>query len=95
MAKSYLKLGGLNKVEPNAIHPFPSAQSFTISATGQSKLPMRINHLAIYVKDIKQSRVFYTQVLGLDSIPELLSRWPALVAQYGWRRIHTRYWWRA
>jgi lactoylglutathione lyase len=42
----------------------------TISATAQTKLPMRINHLALYVKDIKQSRVFYTQVLGLDSIPE-------------------------
>jgi len=42
----------------------------TISVTAQSKLPMRINHLAIYVKDIKQSRVFYTQVLGLDSIHE-------------------------
>jgi lactoylglutathione lyase len=40
------------------------------SAFAQSKLPMRINHLAIYVKDIKQSRVFYTQVIGLDSIPE-------------------------
>lgn len=43
---------------------------FTISVTAQSKLPMRVNHHAIYVKDIKQSRVFYTQVLGLDSIPE-------------------------
>lgn len=41
-----------------------------VQVSAQSRLPMRINHLAIYVKDIKQSRVFYTQVLGLDSIPE-------------------------
>jgi lactoylglutathione lyase len=31
---------------------------------------MRINHLAIYVTDLKQSREFYVKVLGLDSIPE-------------------------
>jgi lactoylglutathione lyase len=36
----------------------------------QNKLPMRINHLALFVQDIKASREFYTQVLGLDSIPE-------------------------
>ena len=42
--------------------------SMTLSA--QSKLPMRVNHLAIYVKDMKASREFYTQVIGLDSIPE-------------------------
>ena len=42
----------------------------SIGLSAQSKLPMRVNHHAIYVKDIKQSRVFYTQVLGLDSIPE-------------------------
>jgi lactoylglutathione lyase len=42
----------------------------SFQAIAQSKLPMRVNHLAIYVKDIKQSRVFYTQVIGLDSIPE-------------------------
>lgn len=41
-----------------------------IALSAQSKLPMRVNHLAIFVKDIKQSRVFYTQVLGLDSISE-------------------------
>src|SRR5207244_1218862 len=27
-------------------------------------------HLAIYVTDLKQSREFYTQVIGLDTIPE-------------------------
>jgi lactoylglutathione lyase len=37
-------------------------------AVAQSK--MRINHLAIFVKDMKQSREFYTRVLGLDTIPE-------------------------
>jgi len=42
----------------------------SIGLSAQSKLPMRVNHHAIYVKDIKQSRVFYRQVLGLDSIPE-------------------------
>jgi lactoylglutathione lyase len=42
----------------------------SVCVSAQSKQPMRINHLAIYVKDIQQSRVFYTQVLGLDSIPE-------------------------
>ena len=41
-----------------------------LSVSAQKKLPMRVNHVAIYVKDIKASREFYTQVIGLDSIPE-------------------------
>jgi len=34
------------------------------------KPPMKMNHLAIYVTNLKQSSNFYMQVLGLDSIPE-------------------------
>jgi lactoylglutathione lyase len=30
----------------------------------------RINHVAIFVKNIKATRFFYSQVIGLDSIPE-------------------------
>ncbi|ULQ55257.1 VOC family protein [Flavihumibacter rivuli] len=31
---------------------------------------IRINHIALYVKDLKASADFYTGVLGLDTIPE-------------------------
>lgn len=41
---------------------------FNSSLRAQNK--MRINHLAIFVTDMKQSREFYVKVLGLDSIPE-------------------------
>jgi lactoylglutathione lyase len=36
----------------------------------QAKPTMRFNHLAIYVVDLKVSRHFYTQVIGLDTIAE-------------------------
>lgn len=37
-------------------------------AVGQSKV--RINHTAIFVKDLKATRMFYEGVVGLDTIPE-------------------------
>lgn len=40
------------------------------AAWAQSKPKARINHVAIYVIDLKKSGDFYMNVLGLDSIPE-------------------------
>jgi lactoylglutathione lyase len=38
-------------------------------AAGQSS-KTTLNHTAIYVVDVKISRNFYTQIIGLDTIPE-------------------------
>jgi lactoylglutathione lyase len=35
----------------------------------QSKMPV-LDHIAIYVTDLKKSSAFYRDVLGLDSVPE-------------------------
>jgi lactoylglutathione lyase len=35
-----------------------------------SKPKARINHTAIFVKNLKTTRVFYENILGLDTIPE-------------------------
>lgn len=43
---------------------------FTANLSAQNKPVMRFNHLAIFVTDLHQSRHFYTQVIGLDSIAE-------------------------
>ena len=44
----------------------PSTQSF-----GQSDNPSpRINHVAIFVKNLKTTKAFYENVIGLDTIPE-------------------------
>lgn len=40
------------------------------AAAQRTKPVMRVNHLAIYVTDLRQSSNFYMRVLGLDSIPE-------------------------
>jgi lactoylglutathione lyase len=39
-------------------------------ATAQSEGKARINHTAVFVKDIKTSAHFYEQIIGLDTIPE-------------------------
>lgn len=39
-------------------------------AFGQSKQKVRINHTAIFVKDIAKTKAFYEGILGLDTIPE-------------------------
>lgn len=36
----------------------------------QAKPAMRFNHFAIFVTNLQQSRHYYTQVIGLDTIPE-------------------------
>lgn len=41
-----------------------------LNGYSQSKPILRINHLAIFVKDMQASREFYTGFLQLDSIPE-------------------------
>src|SRR5687768_3654468 len=43
----------------------------TFSACAQSTKPkVRINHTAIFVVDLKVSKNFYENILGLDTIPE-------------------------
>jgi len=36
----------------------------------QKKITPRLNHTAIFVKDLKTSRSFYEKIIGLDTIPE-------------------------
>jgi lactoylglutathione lyase len=42
----------------------------TTTLIAQSKPKVRINHTAIFVKDLKTTKAFYEGVLGLDTIPE-------------------------
>ncbi len=44
--------------------------AFTAGLLAQGKPDMRFNHLAIFVTNLQQSRHFYTNVIGLDTIPE-------------------------
>lgn len=39
-------------------------------AWAQKKVTPRLNHTAIFVKDLKTSRSFYEKIIGLDTIPE-------------------------
>ena len=42
--------------------------SFQIQA--QSNKPVRLNHIALYVKNLQVSTQFYMKVVGLDTMPE-------------------------
>ena len=44
--------------------------TFCAPGYGQSKSKVRINHTAIFVVDLKTSKNFYENILGLDTIPE-------------------------
>lgn len=47
------------------------AVAFSVGAYGQDNKPKaRINHTAIFVKDIKATRMFYENILQLDTLPE-------------------------
>jgi lactoylglutathione lyase len=50
------------------------AMTFNYSPTnvsGQTNRPKaRLNHIAIYVNDLKKSSDFYSHIIGLDTIPE-------------------------
>jgi lactoylglutathione lyase len=48
---------------------FGSLMLFAIAASAQ-KQKARINHTAIFVMDIKKTRAFYENIIGLDTIPE-------------------------
>lgn len=39
-------------------------------AYGQSKPRVTIDHVALYVVDLRQSAAFYRDIIGLDTIPE-------------------------
>lgn len=39
------------------------------SQTNNHNMPV-LNHIAVYVKDLQKSAVFYTHIIGLDTIPE-------------------------
>ena len=41
-----------------------------LNSQAQSKPSMQFNHQAIYVANLQQSREFYSQVMGLDTIAE-------------------------
>ena len=36
----------------------------------EMKAKARLNHIALYVLDLKKSSDFYSQIVGLDTIPE-------------------------
>jgi lactoylglutathione lyase len=44
--------------------------AFHIKSFSQSKPVFKINHVAVFVTDLKRSGEFYTQILNLDTIPE-------------------------
>lgn len=41
-----------------------------LTAAQQRQTQIRMNHLALYVQDLKVSRHFYETIIGLDTIPE-------------------------
>lgn len=43
--------------------------SFAITKTAAQQKPI-LNHIAVYVTDLKASTDFYQQIIGLDTIPE-------------------------
>ena len=45
--------------------------SITFQSYGQTEKPKpHLNHTAIFVKDLKASKSFYENIIGLDTIPE-------------------------
>jgi lactoylglutathione lyase len=40
------------------------------SAQSNSKITPTLNHIALYIYDLKKSTDFYTHIVGLDTIPE-------------------------
>ncbi len=42
----------------------------TTTVTAQRQTQVRLNHLALYVQDLKTCRHFYEDIIGLDTIPE-------------------------
>lgn len=53
-----------------------------VSTSAQQKTGARINHLAIFVKDLARSTAFYRDIVGLDTIPE-----PFHDNKHTWMRI--------
>ena len=43
---------------------------FTGAYSQEMKPKARLNHIAIYVHDLKKSSSFYSDIIGLDTIPE-------------------------
>jgi lactoylglutathione lyase len=41
-----------------------------IAQTGTAKTKASLNHIALYVVDLKKSSFFYQDIIGLDTIPE-------------------------
>jgi lactoylglutathione lyase len=55
----------------------------SLSVSAQSQKPTaRLNHTAIYVMDIKVTKAFYDNIIGLDTIPE-----PFHDGKHVWYRI--------
>lgn len=55
---------------------------FTAGITYAQGFKTRINHTAVFVVDLKKSTAFYTEMLGLDTIPE-----PFHDGKHTWLRI--------
>jgi lactoylglutathione lyase len=49
---------------------FILAIAFALNGTMAQKTNAHINHLAIFVVDLKKSSSFYSDIIGLDTIPE-------------------------
>jgi len=62
MKRSFLVLGVTLLIFQLSTSPFAKAQS--------NQGAVRINHVAIFVKDLTTSRNFYENIIGLDTIPE-------------------------
>jgi lactoylglutathione lyase len=56
--------------------------SSTLCYGQESKPAVRINHTAIFVKDLKATKLFYGDIIGLDTIPE-----PFHDGKHAWYKI--------
>ena len=44
--------------------------AFALQAEAQNKKPVTLNHIALYIKNLKVGTAFYQNIIGLDTIPE-------------------------
>jgi lactoylglutathione lyase len=49
---------------------FIISASITSVSVGQTKKPVLLNHIAVYVKDLQKCTDFYRTVVGIDTMPE-------------------------
>ncbi|MDQ6815277.1 MAG: VOC family protein, partial [Bacteroidota bacterium] len=49
---------------------FIAFASYASIASGQTKKPVMLNHIAVYVKDLGVMTEFYRTIVGIDTMPE-------------------------